>query len=207
MIVRSEEYRQKQRVAQTGKKRTEETKRKIREARARQVITEEHKRNIGDAVKGEKNGFFGKHHSEESLKKMSQSHKGSIVSEETRKKMSLIRKGRKFSEEHRINLSNSHKELVARGVHPSWKGGITPVNAAIRTSIGYRLWREAVFSRDDYTCKFCGQKGGKLVVDHIKPFAYFPDLRLQLSNGRTLCRECHRKTDTFAGKSFKYAKS
>jgi 5-methylcytosine-specific restriction endonuclease McrA len=33
-----------------------------------------------------------------------------------------------------------------------------------------------------------------LEADHIKPWAYFPSLRFELSNGRTLCRPCHDKT-------------
>lgn len=62
----------------------------------------------------------------------------------------------------------------------------------------YKLWREAVFKRDNYTCRFCKRpKGGNLQADHIKPFAIYPELRLSIDNGRTLCGECHKKTDTF----------
>lgn len=39
--------------------------------------------------------------------------------------------------------------------------------------------------------------GRKQSQDHIKPFAYYPDLRFELSNGRTLCIDCHKKTDTY----------
>ena len=66
-----------------------------------------------------------------------------------------------------------------------------------------RNWREAVFKRDNYTCQGCGEKGVYLNADHIKPFAYFPELRFELSNGRTLCVPCHKKTDTFAHKARK----
>ena len=60
-----------------------------------------------------------------------------------------------------------------------------------------REWRQAVFERDDWTCQECGQKGGRLQADHIKPFATHPELRHDLDNGRTLCVDCHKKTGTF----------
>lgn len=60
-----------------------------------------------------------------------------------------------------------------------------------------RDWRRQVFERDDFTCQICGQRGGRLQADHIKPYSAFPDLRFDLSNGRTLCVDCHRKTDTY----------
>lgn len=55
-------------------------------------------------------------------------------------------------------------------------------------------WRKSVFERDDYTCQICLKKGSYLEADHIKPWAFFPELRYELSNGRTLCRPCHDKT-------------
>lgn len=79
----------------------------------------------------------------------------------------------------------------------NYKGGITPQNKKIRASEEYKQWRLSVFQRDEYTCQSCGQVGGKLNADHIKQFAFHPELRLDVSNGRTLCVECHKKTDTF----------
>lgn len=63
-----------------------------------------------------------------------------------------------------------------------------------RYSVEAAKWRKAVFERDDYSCQVCRVRGGYLEADHIKPWAYFPDLRFELSNGRTLCRPCHDKT-------------
>jgi hypothetical protein len=84
--------------------------------------------------------------------------------------------------------------------NPNWKGGITPTHRKIRNSPEYAAWRIAVFTRDNYTCVFCGQKGGKLNADHIKSFAKHPDLRLELTNGRTLCVPCHKTTETYLAK-------
>jgi len=79
-----------------------------------------------------------------------------------------------------------------------WKGGVTAENERIRKSARYKIWRESVYKRDDYTCQICSRRGGiTLNSDHIKPFAFFPELRFELDNGRTLCVDCHRKTDTF----------
>ena len=76
-------------------------------------------------------------------------------------------------------------------------GGASTDNEKQRKSAAYKLWRTAVFERDDYTCQSCGQHGGYLNADHIKPFALYPELRLDLDNGRTLCVDCHKATDTY----------
>lgn len=66
-----------------------------------------------------------------------------------------------------------------------------------RQTGAYRAWRRAVFERDDFTCQWCGVRGGALEADHIKPFALHPELRFILGNGRPLCVPCHRLTGTF----------
>lgn len=86
-----------------------------------------------------------------------------------------------------------------------WRGGRTRANKILRTSAEFRTWREAVFERDDYTCVHCGvrsAKGVSVVIhpDHIKPLARFPELAFEVSNGRTLCASCHRKTPTWGNR-------
>lgn len=100
--------------------------------------------------------------------------------------------GKKRSEETKEKISINRRGKMTGESHFGWKGGITPINKTIRTSSEYKDWRKSVFARDDYTCVNCGQHGGWLEADHIKPFSLFPDLRLCISNGRTLCKPCHK---------------
>ena len=88
--------------------------------------------------------------------------------------------------------------------NPNWKGGVTKENDKIRKSYKYRKWRKAIFLRDNYTCQLCGKRGEYMHADHIKPFAYYPKLRFELINGRTLCVPCHRKTNTYGNNIKKY---
>lgn len=57
----------------------------------------------------------------------------------------------------------------------------------------YTEWRANVFNRDNFTCVMCGQVGGELNAHHIKEYAKYPKLRYEISNGVTLCKECHKK--------------
>lgn len=121
-------------------------------------------------------------------------------SPETRMKMSVRRMGHAISDETKKKIS------VANGRKKGW---VTPENHRIRGSSKYDCWRKAVFKRDNWTCVTCKARSGSgkpvtLNADHIKPFAYYPELRFELSNGRTLCKECHRKTDTYGWRIYSY---
>ena len=110
--------------------------------------------------------------------------------------------GKKHSEITKLKMSISGKGKRAREKNPNWKGGITTEVKRIRSSVEYKLWREAVFKRDNWTCVWCGNRqisGHKVILhaDHIKPFACYPELRFAIDNGRTLCKDCHIKTDTY----------
>ena len=135
-------------------------------------------------------------------------------SEETKKKWSELRKkagqkppswkGKHHTKETKEKMSRHQKKLVAEGTHRFWKGGLTKKNRServiIMNTIEYREWRESVFKRDNYTCqnKKCGIKNGLgktiyLEAHHIKSFREFPELRFELSNGLTLCKDCHKR--------------
>lgn len=76
--------------------------------------------------------------------------------------------------------------------HYNWKGGITPVNQALRASGVYRDWRLAVFRRDRFRCVRCGNKPRKIEADHVQPWAQNLATRFDVGNGQTLCVLCHK---------------
>ena len=101
-----------------------------------------------------------------------------------------------------LKSTQIHCSYKCNAMNRLWKGGVTQPNEAIRKSTPYKQWRKAVFQRDNYTCVFGGKEhGSKLNADHIKPFAKYPELRLDINNGRTLCVDCHRKTPTYGSKT------
>lgn len=57
------------------------------------------------------------------------------------------------------------------------------------SNIEWKKIRQIVLSRDNYTCSYCGKKGGDLHVDHIFPVSKggLDDL----SNLTTACRKCN----------------
>jgi len=82
----------------------------------------------------------------------------------------------------------------------NWKGGISPIQNKIRSSIEYKLWVQSVFARDGYTCQKTGQVGGKLVAHHILNFSSHIELRFAIDNGITLSKEAHEAFHKIYGK-------
>lgn len=82
----------------------------------------------------------------------------------------------------------------------NWKGGVTPINNKIRSSVEYRLWSHSVMSKDNFTCQKTGIRGGKIVAHHILNFSSHPELRFAIDNGITLSRESHNEFHKLYGK-------
>ena len=100
-------------------------------------------------------------------------------------------------------LSESHKKEISRVIidgglvkgsrNPSWKGGVQDKWSELKNSHEYKIWRKAVYERDNYICRGCGYgKGGILEAHHILTRAKFPHLIFNIDNGVTLCTTCHR---------------
>lgn len=142
-------------------------------------MSKEYRETIRKVRMGKGNSFYGKKHSLASRMKISQSLKGRTA----------WNKGKSYP-------------AVKGEKNPAWRGGVSSQYHKDRSSTRYKEWREAVYARDKYTCIFCGDaQGGNLEPDHIKPFAFFPELRFDVSNGRTLCKDCHMQTDTWGNKA------
>lgn len=85
-----------------------------------------------------------------------------------------------------------------------WKGGRTSRNRLERGTMDYRVWRVAVFMRDDHTCTICKKRGVYLEAHHIKPFSTHPELRYAIDNGKTLCIACHAQVDAYRSNFMNY---
>ena len=134
-------------------------------------MSSEHKKRIGEGSMG--NHYrLGIKHTEESKQKMSEAHKGVKLSPEHRRAIADAQRGEK-----------GH----------FWRGGISDKNKLARNTIEHELWREDIFARDNWTCQECGERGCTLNAHHIKPFSEYPELRVAIDNGITLCEECHKK--------------
>lgn len=186
-----------------GAKLTPEQRKKLslsRIGKKRKPMSEQGRRNIGLAG-------IGRVVSEETrakFRKRTPYWLGKKRSEEDKRKMSLAKKGMKWPEW----VVNNRRRFTKRGEQsPQWKGGIYPLVLLLRSCYKYRQWRSDVFTRDNFTCILCGERGGKLNADHIKPFslifeennlkdsnsAFDCDELWDINNGRTLCFDCHRK--------------
>lgn len=162
----------------------------------------------GQFVNGEPNWNKGK-----KCPQMSKALIGHTVSEESRNKMRLAKLGKKHTEEHKRKVGltsmgripwNKGKKMptVSGRNHWKWKGegGLKEINHRIRDSLEIKLWRKAVFQRDNYTCQKTGKRGGILEAHHILNFSRYPELRFAIDNGITLSKESHKEFHRIYGK-------
>jgi hypothetical protein len=137
--------------------------------------------------------FLGKHHTKESNEKNRISHLGKIAwnrgkpwSKQIKEKFRLSHLGKHHTKETGLKMGLSRKGSN----NPYWKGGITSADKIEREKFVHTM-QKRVFERDNYTCQFCGERGGYLQVDHIQSWAEYIELRFSMDNCRTLCMDCH----------------
>lgn len=167
------------------------------------IVSLEMRRKISDSKRGV---FVASIYSPERNRKISEAQVGRRFSLETRRKMSLRQLGKTQSQEliaKRVAARKGYRhspETIAKmsaTQRANGKPRKTDESKLWRRRMEYRVWRIAVYARDKYTCQFCGQVGGRLNPHHIRPFALFPALRFDVSNGITLCEPCHKTTPTY----------
>jgi 5-methylcytosine-specific restriction endonuclease McrA len=190
-----------------------------------EIYGEEYAKKIKDKLKdsqnnvdrnGKNNPFFGKKHTWKSINKILDS-----IEKRPKRKIGLFcnycnkifyvfpyLKNRKFCSPRCNALGHPEKIkilIINKGIKPRTYHLKEHIQ---RGGIVYTEWRKDVYKRDNYTCQICGISSNnlkkiskKIHADHIKSFAYYPKLRYDINNGRTLCEDCHKKTENYGIKS------
>lgn len=114
---------------------------------------------------------------------------------EAAKRRPSNRVGKNHSAETRARISRATRERTKRGSnHYAWTNGKHQRDSDGRRTPEYQAWRAAVFARDGFACQQCGDaRGGNLHAHHIKTYAEYPEMRLDVTNGVTLCGDCHER--------------
>lgn len=61
------------------------------------------------------------------------------------------------------------------------------------SSYWLRRWSESVRERDDHVCYVCGErKEDNCDAHHVYPKCKYPEKAYDLTNGVTVCRDCHQ---------------
>jgi NUMOD3 motif-containing protein len=157
------------------------------------VVPEERRRRISASMKGKMPANLSFLHS-------------MPYTDERRKAVSIGRTGKRHTEATKLRISEAKRKLT------------TPLYKAIRECYRYTQWRVDIFKRDAYTCVLCKKVRGTLNADHfptrfidiisernIKTIdeAVLCEELWTLKNGRTLCLDCHRKTDNYGNRNVK----
>lgn len=164
---------------------SEETKRRISKSNTGKIRTLEHLKSLSEGHKT----ATAITTAITNIKAAHKANTGKIFSIERRTKISEWQTRRYEDVQERIKSSERQKGDKAN----NWKGGKTKESKLLRSSMHFKLWREAVFKKDSWTCQQCGYKGKHLHPHHIKAFADFPELRFAIDNGVTLCASCHQE--------------
>lgn len=92
-----------------------------------------------------------------------------------------------------ISCGCLRKERLTGENHPHWKGGVNSESHKARHAPEGEAWRKSVYKRDNFKCQCCGSNHN-LNAHHLYNFSDYVDIRYKLSNGITLCEDCHSAT-------------
>lgn len=140
---------------------------------------------------------WGKFCSRSCSKKNNKNRVGKLRTHEEKRKISeslkkKFQSGELVSPLRSLGLIGLKEELAM-----NWQGGKTLIGQKIRQSNQYKDWRNEVLKKQNYICQFCKKRGGKLEVDHVSEFSTDYKNRLEVKNGRVLCKDCHKRVTGF----------
>ena len=75
--------------------------------------------------------------------------------------------------------------------HYAWKIDRSDMDSKMEPWV--KQWRKAVYKRDGWNCQNCGKHGGNLRAHHLYSWAAYPEKRIFLENGTTMCPKCHEE--------------
>lgn len=106
---------------------------------------------------------------------------------------------RNSSDECRQRVSDARRGQFIGPDNPNWRGGIQ-LKHPERNRYPAKMWVKAVKDRDGWKCIECSATS-QLHAHHIKRWKDYPELRYEVSNGVTLCHNCHELAH---GRRFKF---
>ena len=126
--------------------------------------------------------------------------------------MGLAHVGHKVNPKSILAITSTNKGKFGKN-HPRWvETKKHPLYKAVREIFKYNEWRNYIFKRDNYSCVLCGITKTYIEADHF-PITFsdiFKQSQIEsiddaikcdklwdINNGRTLCKPCHLKTDTW----------
>lgn len=146
---------------------------------------------------------------------------------ELKQRLSQALKGKTFADMGRSNPSVETRHRMGQAASDRYKRMFGPdyvstvdLITKVRTTLEYRRWRSHIYQRDNWTCQTCNERGnGNLEAHHIEALnqilkrknittleqAFSDTVLWDITNGITLCTECHKLTDNYGRKILKHA--
>jgi uncharacterized CHY-type Zn-finger protein len=126
-------------------------------------------------------------------------HKASLTPELKKVRAEFLREqNKKFWSEPEFEdfrKSQIAKSSARRGIlHPNWNPGLSQEGRDHQrlNDPAYKAWRTSVFRRDLFKCSICGLSKN-LIAHHLDSYSRHKDLRTEITNGITLCENCHNE--------------
>lgn len=73
----------------------------------------------------------------------------------------------------------------------NWNGGYDSEKIKFRKTYAFKQFVKEVYKRDGYKCQICGKGNCTLNAHHLDGYNWCEEKRTDVSNGITLCEDCH----------------